>query len=155
MLKHGVLPANGRVVLTTGDLYRFASSCTEDFEGGEDPLQYYARSKVGTMWQCYELHERLPQLSVCVVHPGIIVSDLHGSATERNFVAKALAPLLFLNQDEGAQAQLVAATQDIHRGKYLHNTYGWLNHNQGDPAIDTAKAKVCVDRLDALAQPYL
>ncbi|MEM9293382.1 MAG: SDR family NAD(P)-dependent oxidoreductase [Acidobacteriota bacterium] len=155
--RSGALAPDATVVVVTGDIYVLARDCTPDYRyrtplGGQ---WAYCRSKLGNHWQAQELARRDPQLTVRVVHPGVVASELSGSS--RGPVG-AVKRSLMLSLAQGAQATLYAATQpDLPSGAYLHNTLGWLQLEAGDAAADEERAqrfwRLLEELLEELGEP--
>jgi NAD(P)-dependent dehydrogenase (short-subunit alcohol dehydrogenase family) len=157
LLFHAMQDANlfvdsARIVITTGDIYIMSSGDpAEDFVAapGKEP-EYYYRSKLANLWQTAELQEQFPQHVFVAVHPGVIATNLVAGSS---FVAW-IKSLLLLTIDEGAQAQLFAATQPMARGAYLHNTCGVCELDAADPAMDKEKGKALIAKCDRLIAPF-
>lgn len=137
--ENGVLSDTARIILTSSDMYVLADNCTSDFSGSA--AQAYARSKLGNMWQMAELTRRSPDLSVHAVHPGAVATNLIGDT----FFKAMMIPASM-----GAQASLIAATQPLPKGSYFHNLRGETALAASDIALDTQKAALFWERLEAL-----
>ena len=85
------------------------------------------------MWQFLELSTRFPELRVCLVHPGVVATELEGST---DGLAGALKRAFMISPGLGAQASLIAATQPLPSGSYFHNVHGLMNIPETDPATD-------------------
>jgi len=98
----------------------------------------YCRSKLGNLWIAAELQRRHPELTVVVVHPGAIDSDLGGKA---GAIGAWFKRTFMIDAELGAQTPLICATQDgLRTGGYYHNRFGLVCLPQGDPALDAAAA---------------
>lgn len=152
----GELEARGclrgtRVVVVTGDIYVTARECSADFHyrGRRGAQRAYSRSKLGNVWLGRELARRRPDLSVVVVHPGVVASNLVGDFG-------GLKRRLFLSCRQGAQASLLAATQPaLPSGCYLHNTLGIVPWLPGDPASNDARARALWALCQALSRRFV
>jgi NAD(P)-dependent dehydrogenase (short-subunit alcohol dehydrogenase family) len=137
LLDAGVLPET-RVVMVTGDIYVLQSACTPDYawSGPLGGLMAYCRSKLGNLWIGAELQQRRPELTVVVVHPGAIDTDLGGKASGLSAWFKRT---VMIDSELGAQTPLVCATQEgVQRGGYYHNSLGLMRLHASDPALDRA-----------------
>jgi len=140
-----------RVVVVTGDIYIRARECSPDFRyrgrlGGQDA---YARSKLGNVWFARELARRRPLLTVVVVHPGVVASNLVAGFG-------GLKRRLLLSCEQGAQTSLLAATQpDLASGCYLHNTLGIVPWIAEDPGSDDEKARVLWTLCESLSKDFV
>jgi NAD(P)-dependent dehydrogenase (short-subunit alcohol dehydrogenase family) len=140
-----------RVVVLTGDIYVTARECSADFRyrGRLGAQRAYARSKLGNVWFARELARRRPQLTVLVVHPGVVASNLVAGFG-------ALKRRLFLDCERGAQTSLLAATQPgLPSGSYLHNTLGIVPWLGADPASDGEKARALWALCQELCREFL
>ncbi len=146
------LASGARIVGTTGDIYFTAQTCTKDYVQWGGSVQAYARSKLGNLWQFGELAWRHPEYRTISIHPGVVATGLIGGAGGLTGAVKAL---MFLPPDLGAQASLIAATQDLPNGAYFHNIHGLIDLPEGDPAADTARAAAFWEDLETLARPVL
>ena len=146
----GILDAT-RVVVLTGDIYILASECTPDFawHGRQGGMQAYCRSKLGNLWIAAELTKRSPGLEVRVVHPGVVASNLGGSA---GALGDWLKRRVMISPEQGAQMPLVCATQPgLESGGYFHNVHGRMRLQESDPARDEAAAAKLWETCEALA----
>lgn len=140
-----------RIVMTTGDAYVAATECEAN------PQKYsmnkvYGGSKLGNLWQVSELTKRYPNIHTSAVHPGGILSGLGGGI---NGIALWFIKRMAINVEQGAQASLIAATQELPRGAYWHNVCGLMKLPKGDVGLDTKKAMKLWDELEEFCQPYL
>lgn len=147
LIAQGSLAKKAKVIFTTGDIYCLASDCSADFSGSS--LQAYSRSKLGNIWQAFELARRHPELIGIAVHPGVVATALEGRTT--GFVG-ALKRAIMISPDAGAQAALIATTQELPTGSYYHNTRGLVDLRPNDPALNTAQAASFWDLLDIYSQ---
>jgi len=134
LLDAGLL-AGARVVVVTGDIYVLEKECTPDFtwQGSRGGMRAYCRSKLGNLWIAAELQKRHPELTVYVVHPGAIDTDLGGKAGP---IAGWVKRNVMIDADLGAQTPLICATQEgLERGAYYHNSFGLMRL----PATDAAR----------------
>ena len=98
----------------------------------------YCRSKLGNLWIAAELQARHPELSVSVVHPGAIDTDLGGQVRG---VQAWFKRTFMIDAELGAQAPLLCATQEgMPRGGYYHNAIGLMRLHAEDPALDRTRA---------------
>lgn len=148
LLKATVLAPNASVIGTTGDIYVLASECTPDFRYRGRGSSPYCRSKLGNMWQFLELSTRFPGLRVCLVHPGVVATELEGST---DGVTGALKRMLMISPELGAQASLIAGTQALPSGSYFHNVHGLMDIPETDPAADNAKRQQFWEVLEDLS----
>ncbi len=139
-----------RVVVLTGDIYIRARECSADFRyrgrlGGQDA---YARSKLGNVWFARELARRRPLLTVVVVHPGVVASNLVAGFG-------GLKRRLLLDCEQGAQTSLFAATQPgLASGCYLHNTLGIVPWIAEDPGSNDEKARALWTLCESLSKDF-
>jgi NAD(P)-dependent dehydrogenase (short-subunit alcohol dehydrogenase family) len=150
----GVLATPSRIVGVTGDIQVLARDCSPDFINTSRRAGWiaYARSKLGTTWLYRETARRHPDMTVIVVHPGVVSSGLaHGGAPgarRRGQLTKISPPL-------SAETILCAVTQPLPSGSYLHNTLGVVELRAKDPAGDDRRGAAFVARIDELAAPWL
>ena len=142
-LMQGVLTPQARVIVLTGDIYVMASDCGPDFKwrGLWGGMQAYNRSKLGNFWIARELQRRRRELSVFIVHPGVVATDLNRSGGRLMAWVKRK---FLLDAPGGAQTVLMCATQDdVSHGSYYHNVHGEAELNNADPAMnDIAAARL-------------
>lgn len=151
LIEKNMLSPQARIVLTSGEAYVYAQECSVKILA-ESTVKGYASSKLGNLWQCKELCKRYPNISSYAVHPGVIASGLGGRG---NALSSFVRKMLLLNEEQGAQASLVAATQDLPSGSYWHNTMGVLTLAESDPVNDQGRSKQLWEELEHLCQPYL
>jgi NAD(P)-dependent dehydrogenase (short-subunit alcohol dehydrogenase family) len=150
LLECGLLP-QARVIVITGDIYVLQTQCTPDYvwSGSLGGLKAYCRSKLGNLWIAAELQNRHPELTVFVVHPGAIDTDLGGKARGINAWFKRT---FMIDAELGAQTALICATQDgLQKGAYYHNAYGLMHLPEGDAARDAAAAAQLWSTCERLA----
>jgi NAD(P)-dependent dehydrogenase (short-subunit alcohol dehydrogenase family) len=138
-------------VILTGDIYILASACTPDYSwrGPVGGMRAYCRSKLGNLWIASELGRRSPHLSVYVVHPGVVATNLGGEA---GALGDRLKRLIMISPEQGAQMPLICATQDgLENGGYYHNAFGRLRLPECDPARDAASAARLWEVCESLA----
>jgi len=137
LLRANALRPDARLVFVTGDIYITERNCTADFPG--DASRSYARSKLGVNWYALELQRRRPDLEVCLVHPGVVASDLfrvHSAIVDR------IRRLVLLSASDGAApVALAASVPSAHfvRGGYLVNTLGWCAFESADPSSNAKR----------------
>lgn len=153
VMKEHLFTDHPRIVMTSGEAY-FATDVCE-----VNPSQYrmdhvYGGSKLGNLWQMSELKNRYPNIHVSTVHPGVILSGLGGGIHGGGF-KHLLASKVLISEEQGAQASLIAATQDIPNGTYWHNVCGLMSFSEGDAAIDNQKSKALWNQLEILIKPFL
>lgn len=150
LLERGLLP-HARVIAITGDIYVLQTQCTPDYvwSGSLGGLKAYCRSKLGNLWIAAELQKRHPELTVFVVHPGAIDTDLGGKARGINAWFKRT---FMIDADLGAQTALICATQDgLQKGAYYHNAYGLMHLPASDAALNAAAAAELWSTCERLA----
>jgi NAD(P)-dependent dehydrogenase (short-subunit alcohol dehydrogenase family) len=139
MFERGLLRADARVVVLTGDIYILVDACTPDFRfeggGGKDA---YCRSKLGNLWMVEELTRRYPSACIVAAHPGVVATELSGRAGR---IGEAIKHAMMISTVQGAQTPLFAATQEVRPGAYYHNTMGRVELLADDPACNRAGAE--------------
>lgn len=150
LMQRELLAQGARLIITSGDIYRSADCCAEDILF-DSTARTYARSKLGNMWQVAELTRRFTQLHPVVVHPGVVASGFAGS---KGGFGGWLRSKLLLDEQAGAQAALIAATQPLPRGAYWHNVFGLVDLADGDPGLDTVRAGELWGQLEGLTAPF-
>jgi len=151
-LEESGLLAQARVVILTGDIYILESTCTPDsvWSGRVGGMRAYCRSKLGNLWIAAELLRRSPQLSVYVVHPGVVATNLGGDA---GALGNRLKRLVMISPELGAQMPLVCCTQPgLENGGYYHNALGRMRLPESDPARDSRAAARLWETCEALAK---
>ena len=155
LVRAGAIAQGARVVVVTGDIQVLARDCTPIFTSSarRAGMAAYARSKLGLLWLATEAARRHPALQVVAVHPGVVASGLgRDGGRPRPARRRRLARI---PPELSAETILLAATHPgLSSGSYLHNTLGLLALDR-EPAGDGARAQAFVDRLDALAAPWL
>jgi protochlorophyllide reductase len=150
LLRAGLL-RGARVVVLTGDIYVLASECTPDYrwQGRAGGMRAYCRSKLGNLWIAAELARRHPELTVHVVHPGVVATSLGGRV---GALGERIKRLVMLAPEQGAQMPLVCATQSgLENGGYYHNALGHVQLPPGDPALDAGSAAKLWELCESLA----
>jgi NAD(P)-dependent dehydrogenase (short-subunit alcohol dehydrogenase family) len=145
------LLAGARVVALTGDIYILESTCTPDsiWSGRSGGMRAYCRSKLGNLWIAAELLRRSPRLTVYVVHPGVVATNLGGDA---GALGNRLKRLVMIGPELGAQMPLVCCTQEgLANGAYYHNALGRMRLDARDPALDSRAAARLWETCEALA----
>lgn len=62
------------MVVVSGELHTLAADVTPDYKSsGQDA---YIRSKLANVWFAYELQRREPDITVPVLHPGVIATSM-------------------------------------------------------------------------------
>jgi NAD(P)-dependent dehydrogenase (short-subunit alcohol dehydrogenase family) len=151
-LEESGLLARARVVILTGDIYILESTCTPDstWSGRRGGMRAYCRSKLGNLWIAEELLRRSPQLSVYVVHPGVVATNLGGDA---GALGNRLKRLIMIEPELGAQTPLVCCTQPgLVNGAYYHNALGRMRLADADPARDGRAAARLWETCEALTR---
>lgn len=153
LLRQALLSPSARVVIVTGDIYITESDCTSNFRyrGRLGGVRAYSRSKLGNFWIGRELQRRHPELTVTLVHPGVVASNLMVGPG----VLERLSKHLLLSAVGGAQTSLICATQAVLSGGYYHNTRGLTQLSPGDPALNDTRAEALWRECEALAAPFL
>ena len=143
-LGNGSLRNGARIVFTTGDIYCLAADCTEDYHFHRRGIGAYARSKLGNIWQVAEMSHRYPQFAFFAVHPGVVATELEGGMAGLVGFAKRR---LFISPELGAQASLIAASQQLPTGSYLHAKLGLMQLEPHDIARNKALSARFWDNL--------
>jgi NAD(P)-dependent dehydrogenase (short-subunit alcohol dehydrogenase family) len=149
-LRAAGLLESARVVILTGDIYVLASTCTPErrWTGPLGGMRAYCRSKLGNLWVGFELARRRPELSVAVVHPGVVATNLGG---DFGAAGAWLRRQIMIPPELGAETPLFCATQPVESGSYWHNVHGRMRLAPDDPASDAEAARRLFDRCAALA----
>ena len=154
-LDQSLLQDNAQIISVAGDIYILGKKSAADYFTREDSVtNSYVQSKLGCMWWALELHRKYPMLSVNIVHPGVVATDLGGEnhGTFRQFLRKNL----MLSPKEGAQTTLICATRTgVAKGGYYHNTMGQIILPSNDPGTDSKKAGEFWDLLEDITAKYL
>jgi len=149
MLESNSVADNARIIFTTGDIYILADDCTPDFTFVGRSASAYSRSKLGNLWQHFEITRRYPNLKCIAVHPGVVATELEGSVDGLiGFIKRQM----FISPFSGAQASLIAATQDLPSGTYLHNKHGIMDLNVGEVAKNSPKRVAFWKALNAISE---
>ncbi|MFA3920389.1 SDR family NAD(P)-dependent oxidoreductase [Ruegeria hyattellae] len=152
LTKRGLFGDAPRIVMTTGDAYVAAKECEANPAKFSMP-QVYGGSKLGNLWQAFGLSKRFPEIHATAVHPGAIMSGLGGQ--QPTGLALWLLKRMAINEEQGAQASLIAATQDLPSGAYWHNVCGMMELPERDAGLDVKKAAALWDQLEAFCADYL
>ncbi|PTC02595.1 hypothetical protein C9980_22715 [Vibrio mediterranei] len=152
MLERNLFTSQPRIVMTSGDAYVANDECEAN------PLwsgmsKVYGGTKLGNLWQTFELPKHFPEAHATAVHPGVVMSGLGG--LKLTGLAHWALSKMAISEQQGAQASLIAATQDLPNGGYWHNVCGLMELPKGDAALDSQKAAKLWDKLEELCQPYL
>jgi NAD(P)-dependent dehydrogenase (short-subunit alcohol dehydrogenase family) len=150
-LRAAGLLQSARVVILTGDIYVLAATeCTprQRWAGPLGGMRAYCRSKLGNLWIGFELARRMPELTVAVVHPGVVATHLGG---DFGGVGAWLRRRIMIPPALGAETPLYCATQPVESGSYWHNVHGRMRLAPDDPASDAEAARRLFDRCAALA----
>ncbi|MEP3224338.1 MAG: SDR family NAD(P)-dependent oxidoreductase [Parasphingorhabdus sp.] len=147
LLQRDCLSTGARVIFTTGDIYVLADNCSAEFTFRGRSISAYSRSKLGNLWQQQEISYHFPDLKCIAVHPGVVATELEGSIKGlAGFFKRRLMISPFL----GAQASLIAATQDIPTGSYFHNMRGIVELSGTDAGHNQQKREVFWNLLNAI-----
>jgi NAD(P)-dependent dehydrogenase (short-subunit alcohol dehydrogenase family) len=152
LMERGMLNDGARIVMTSGEAYVSHNDYTPDenhYKGNE----IYGGSKLGNLWQVLELTKRYPTIKSLAIHPGVIASGFVGSS--KSGFLHWLRSKLLISEEEGAQAALIAATQDLPNGAYWHNLLGVVDLPVADIAMDSTKSSKQWEELEKLAEPWL
>jgi len=150
--QRGMFAINPRIVMTTSEAY-FAGKTCDSNPSKYRMNQVYGGSKLGNLWQVLELNKHYPNINSYAVHPGVILSGFGGGVPTGGF-KDWLAKKILISEEQGAQAALIAATQDLPNGAYWHNVCGIMSLPKGDAALDIQKADKLWGRLEELIQPF-
>lgn len=152
LITREMLNAQARIVITSGEAYVNHNKHTpnqNNYKGSE----VYGGTKLGNLWQVLELTKRYASIKSFAVHPGVIASGFVGGS--KSGFAHWLRSKILISEEQGAQASLIAATQDLPRGSYWHNLLGIVDLPACDVARDQAKSKEQWKKLEELAKPWL
>jgi NAD(P)-dependent dehydrogenase (short-subunit alcohol dehydrogenase family) len=152
LMERDMLNDDARIVITSGEAYVNHNDKMPD-ESNYNGMQVYANSKLGNLWQTMELTKRYPTIKSLAIHPGVIASGFVGNS--KTGFLHWLRSKLLISEEEGAQAALIAATQDLPNGTYWHNTLGVVDLPTDDIARDSHKSLQQWQTLEKLAQPWL
>ena len=147
LMKRQTLAQDARIVGTTGDIYCLSKDCKPDFRYRGRGIRAYCRSKLGNVWQYRQLAKRFPDLTVVLVHPGVVATELEGANTGISGFAKRM---MMISPQLGAQASLIAATQPFLSGSYFHNIHGIMNLTSDDAGMDDEKSDHFWNQLENL-----
>jgi len=152
LIEKAMLANNGRIIITTGEAYLSATNCLPDrniYKG----FEAYGASKLGNLWQVLALKQHYPKLKTIAIHPGVVASGFGGGS--KSGVSHWLKSKLLISEQQGAQAALIAATQNLPNGAYWHNTQGLMKLAEHDIANDADKSAELWQQLETLASPWL
>jgi NAD(P)-dependent dehydrogenase (short-subunit alcohol dehydrogenase family) len=149
MMESDCLAQNARIIITTGDIYVLAEDCTPDFSFRGRSVSAYSRSKLGNLWQHYEIARRHPKFVCVAVHPGVVATELEGKI---DGIVGFFKRRLMISPFLGAQATLIAATQDLPSGTYFHNKLGKMELCAGDEANNSRKRSMFWEALSATSR---
>ena len=152
LMKRDMLSDGARIVMTSGEAYVSNSDKIAD-ENNYNGMHVYANSKLGNLWQTMELTKRYPSIKSLAIHPGVIASGFVGKS--KAGFSHWLRSKFLISEEEGAQAALIAATQDLPNGTYWHNTLGIVDLPIDDIALDATKSIQQWEELEKLAEPWL
>ena len=150
LLSAQLLATDARIVIVTGDIYILEKESRWDlkYQNAQGGMKAYCQSKLGNIWVAKELQRQYPEMTVAVVHPGVIASELVNSGK----VGAVFKSLLMIDTAQGAQMSLYCATQnDIARGGYYHNAVGLAEFPKGDPAAHIEASVAYFASIDRLA----
>ena len=154
LIERGRIADDGRIVMTAGEIYVNADDCKPDTDANQyKGPKVYAGSKLGNLWQVLELTKRYPNIKAFAVHPGVVASGF-GVSSKDGFVPWLRSKIL-ISEEEGAQAALIAATQELPSGAYWHNVLGNIDLPAEDVAKDGRKSSELWEQLERLAEPWL
>ena len=151
-LDHSLLDQNAHIISLGGDIYIVAKNTEPDyFQKDETITNTYCQSKLACMWWASELARKYPDLSVNIVHPGVVASGFGGE--NNNPLRRALRRFLMISPKQGAQTTLICATQeDIVKGGYYHNTMGRIVLASDDPGVDVKRATEFWNLLEGITR---
>jgi NAD(P)-dependent dehydrogenase (short-subunit alcohol dehydrogenase family) len=154
-LNQSLLQDNAHVISVAADIYILKKDCKPNyFSKKENVSNAYCQSKLGVMWWAKELLRKHPNLSVNIVHPGVVASSLGGES--HGLVIGLIRKVLMLSPEAGAQTTLICATQPgIINGGYYHNTMGQIILPSEDPGADSKKAEEFWNLLEGITLKYL
>ncbi|MEM9629954.1 MAG: SDR family NAD(P)-dependent oxidoreductase [Pseudomonadota bacterium] len=151
MFRHRLFAEDARIIMTTGEAYVVTDHCDANPEVYKRS-EAYGGTKLGNLWQMRELVRRCANVRAYAVHPGVILSGFGGFPD--NSFRHWLAGNFLISEDQGAQAALIAATQDLPNGTYWHNVCGVMNLPDNDPSMNTRKSADFWDELEELTAAY-
>jgi len=145
LIDAGKLSSTARIVCVTGDIYITEKNCTPDFTG--NVARCYARSKLGLNWYAMALQEKYPALEVCLVHPGVIYTDLVPTSS---VVVKYARQAVEVDARTGAWSVVIVASvpsSEFKKGGYAHNVMGWCTFAKDDPVNFAERRRVFCEDL--------
>ena len=152
LIEHNRLADNGKIIMTSGEIYVHANDCIPNPEPYK-AMRAYAGSKLGNLWQVLELTKRYPQIKAIAVHPGVIASGF-GMASKEGLL-HWLKNRVMISEELGAQSSLIAATQHLPNGAYWHNVHGIIDLPDDDIAKNEVLSLKLWNQLETLAEPWI
>lgn len=155
LIKMELLKPEARIVTVTGDIYVLASEASPDFVYEGEGQMAYCRSKLAVNWVFNEFHRRNPSFFTCLVHPGVVATELAGDNVG---VTAAIKAAILLDTQQGAQTSLICATAPkelLVNGAYYHNTCGLMTLSADDAASDLVKSTAMWDVAELLTEPFM
>lgn len=150
-----LLPQKARVVVVSSILHSYADDAGPDYRYPSWPALVgisfgwwaYCRSNLAKTWFGYELQRRHPELTVPLVHPGVIDSGLTVIPTE---FLQSIKRALLISPIDGARTPLYAAlSPDVKGHTFYHNVLGIIGSSsasydvtRGVPHYDYALEQV-------------
>ncbi len=147
-----MLNNNARIIITTGEAYQSHSNTAATINT-YNGMKAYGSSKLANLWQVLGLSKHYPMFKAIAIHPGVIASGF-ANAKKSGFY-HWLRTKLLISEEEGAQAALIAATQNIPNGAYWHNTLGIVDLPEDDIAKNPVKANEQWQELETICRPWL
>jgi NAD(P)-dependent dehydrogenase (short-subunit alcohol dehydrogenase family) len=153
-----LLKSQARVVIVGSHLHSLVSDSTPDYRYRTALLGgwlAYSRSKLGKTWFGYELQRRHPELTVPIVHPGIVNTMLLKTSTPVvDQLLGLVKPWIFISPVRAAQTPLFAAiSPNAKGGKYYHNVLG--NIRTSKEASDPERARQFWAQCEQLCEAYM
>ncbi|KAL3163188.1 hypothetical protein ABBQ32_009592 [Trebouxia sp. C0010 RCD-2024] len=143
----------GRVVFVGAELHTLATDATPDFvykSGPHTGTPPYCRSKLAQIWYAFELQRRHPELTIPVLHPGVINTELFKLDSR---LLTWLKSKIFIGTRQGAQTTLYCCLADNVKGlTYYHNSLGVIPAS--DLSYDQNKAAAMWDLSNKLTQNF-
>lgn len=121
--------SQSRIIIVTGDIAVWATDATPDYYYDGDGTDAYCRSKICNQSFGRELTKRYPELSVFVIHPGVVDSNLFSlpEGSLLHSIELRIRPFIMIDCEKGSQSSLYCALSKdgvIPKGSYFHNVYG-------------------------------
>jgi NAD(P)-dependent dehydrogenase (short-subunit alcohol dehydrogenase family) len=133
--------SSARVVILTGDIAVWETDATPDYVYDGDGTDAYCRSKICNQSFGKELQQRYPELTVFVVHPGVVDSNLF--SLDEGFlhsIELMIRPYIMIDCAKGSQSSLYCAlTDQVPAGSYFHNVYGVCEFHETAANSDWSK----------------